>query len=91
MNGPVELPVPASTKAVQYTLTSGAAAKAPKGWVLQGSSDGTTWKDLDKRSAQSFAWDKQTRVFSVSTTGTYAHYRLVPEGEGTLAEVELIS
>ncbi|MFE5112933.1 GH92 family glycosyl hydrolase [Streptomyces sp. NPDC056663] len=91
VSGPVELPVPASTKAVQYTLTSAAAAKAPKGWVLQGSSDGTTWTDLDKRSAQSFAWDKQTRVFSVSSTGTYEHYRLVPEGEGTLAEVELIS
>ncbi|MEU0830326.1 GH92 family glycosyl hydrolase [Streptomyces sp. NPDC005969] len=91
VTGTVELPVGSATRAVQYTLTSGAAAKAPTGWVLQGSTDGTTWKDLDKRSDQSFAWDKQTRVFSVGTAGTYAHYRLVPAGEGTLAEVELIS
>ncbi|MEW2489212.1 GH92 family glycosyl hydrolase [Streptomyces sp. NPDC048411] len=91
VTGAVELPVGSATRAVQYTLTSGAAAKAPTAWVLQGSADGTTWKDLDKRSGQSFAWDKQTRVFSVGTAGTYAHYRLVPVGEGTLAEVELIS
>ncbi|MER5846843.1 GH92 family glycosyl hydrolase [Streptomyces sp. NPDC002012] len=87
----VDLPVPSATNAVQYTLTSSAADKAPTGWVLQGSSDGTTWKDLDKRSAQSFAWDKQTRVFSVSTPGSYAHYRLVFTGEGRLAELELLS
>ncbi|MEW1690103.1 GH92 family glycosyl hydrolase [Streptomyces sp. NPDC091265] len=87
----VELPVPSATNAVQYTLTSGAAAKAPSGWVVQGSSDGKTWKDLDKRSGQSFAWDKQTRAFTVKTPGSYAHYRLVLDAEATLAEVELIS
>ncbi|WP_326657152.1 GH92 family glycosyl hydrolase [Streptomyces sp. NBC_00385] len=87
----VELPVPSATNAVQYTLTSGKAAEAPSGWVLQGSSDGTTWKDLDKRSGQSFAWDKQTRAFTVNGRGSYAHYRLVLSGESTLAEVELIS
>ncbi|MFF1832923.1 GH92 family glycosyl hydrolase [Streptomyces sp. NPDC058231] len=91
VSGSVELPVGSATKAVQYTLTSGSAAKAPTGWVLQGSSDGTTWKDLDKRSGQSFAWDKQTRVFSVSNPGSYAHYRLVPAGDGSLAELELLS
>lgn len=91
VSGAVELPVGSATKAVQYTLTSDAAAKAPTGWVLQGSTDGATWKDLDKRSGQSFVWDKQTRVFSVGTAGTYTRYRLVPVGEGTLAEVELIS
>ncbi|MEV7711945.1 GH92 family glycosyl hydrolase [Streptomyces sp. NPDC088270] len=87
----VDLPVPSATDAVRYTLTSDKAAEAPTGWVLQGSSDGTAWKDLDKRSAESFAWDKQTRVFSVGRRGTYAHYRLVFAGEGTLAEVELLS
>lgn len=89
--GSVELPVRSATKAVQYTLTSAAADKAPTGWVLQGSSDGKTWKDVDKRSSQSFSWDKQTRAFSVGAPGSYAHYRLVLDGEGTLAEVELIS
>lgn len=86
-----ELPVASKTRAVQYTLTSSARAKAPAGWVLQGSQDGTDWKDLDKRSGQSFAWDRQTRVFTVGAPGTYAKYRLVATGSGTLAEVELLS
>ncbi|MFJ4855197.1 GH92 family glycosyl hydrolase [Streptomyces sp. NPDC088730] len=89
--GSVELPAPAGTKPVQYTLTSDAAAKAPSGWVLQGSADGTTWKDLDKRSGQTFAWDKQTRVFSVRAPKSYAKYRLVSTAAATLAEIELIS
>ncbi|SDK29363.1 GH92 family glycosyl hydrolase [Streptomyces indicus] len=89
----VDLPVPGKVKAVQYTLTSSSdKAKAPSGWVLQGSSDGSRWKDLDQRSAESFAWDRQTRVFTVDEPGAYAKYRLVfTGGEGTLAEVELIS
>ncbi|MGW5863460.1 GH92 family glycosyl hydrolase [Streptomyces sp. NPDC055239] len=88
----VDLPVGKDTKAVQYTLTSPAdKAKAPRGWVLQGSTDGEKWKDLDKRSGQSFAWDKQTRVFTVDRPGSYGHYRLVPVGSATLAEVELLS
>ncbi|MFJ6634820.1 GH92 family glycosyl hydrolase [Streptomyces sp. NPDC091376] len=90
----VDLPVAAATRAVQYTLTSSARDKAPAGWVLQGSRDGTAWTDVDRRSGETFAWDKQTRVFTVARPGTYQKYRLVPAGAGTqtvLAEVELIS
>ncbi|MGW2821034.1 GH92 family glycosyl hydrolase [Streptomyces sp. NPDC001443] len=88
----VDLPVGASTKGVQYTLTSSAdRTKAPTGWTLQGSSDGTTWQTLDRRTGQSFAWDRQTRAFSVGSPGSYAHYRLVLDGESTLAEVELLA
>ncbi|MFE7567512.1 GH92 family glycosyl hydrolase [Streptomyces sp. NPDC057539] len=86
----VELPVASATKAVQYTLTSAAAAKAPTGWTLQGSADGTTWRDLDTRSGQSFGWDRQTRVFTVGEPGAYAKYRLVSDAPSTLAEVELL-
>ncbi|MET7937154.1 GH92 family glycosyl hydrolase [Streptomyces sp. NPDC005322] len=86
----VDLPVTGPGRAVQYTLTSSDRGKAPAGWVLQGSWDGEKWKDLDRRSSESFAWDKQTRVFSVHAPGRYAHYRLVPEGRATLAEVELL-
>lgn len=88
--GSVDLPVASATEALQYTLTSSAAKEAPAGWVLQGSSDGTTWTDLDKRSGQSFAWDKQTRVFSVGKPGSYTAYRLVVDGTATLAEIELL-
>ncbi|MEV5970116.1 GH92 family glycosyl hydrolase [Streptomyces sp. NPDC051921] len=93
VTGPVELPVTAPVKAVQYTLTSSAdRAKAPAGWVLQGSADGLAWKDLDRRDGESFAWARQTRVFSVAAPGSYAKYRLVAAGSAPaeLAEVELI-
>ncbi|MEU0370519.1 GH92 family glycosyl hydrolase [Streptomyces sp. NPDC006283] len=86
----VELPVSKGTEAAQYTLTSATKDKAPSGWVLQGSQDGQSWTDLDKRSGQSFQWDKQTRVFDVDKPGTYEHYRLVATGAATLAEVELL-
>lgn len=87
-----DLPVPADgTKAVQYTLTSAGHAEAPTGWVLQGSDDGTQWRDLDRRSGESFRWDRQTRAFSVPEPGSYRHYRLVLDGESTLAEVELLA
>ncbi|MGW1892799.1 GH92 family glycosyl hydrolase [Streptomyces sp. NPDC002004] len=88
----VELPVTGDTRAVQYTLTSSSDhAEAPRGWVLQGSADGTAWKTLDKRSGEAFAWNRQTRAFTVGTPGTYRHYRLVLDGAATLAEVELLS
>ncbi|MEV6331103.1 GH92 family glycosyl hydrolase [Streptomyces sp. NPDC051909] len=87
----VDLPVAGQVKAVQYTLTSSAdRAKAPAGWALQGSADGVTWTDLDRRDGESFAWARQTRVFSVAKPGTYAKYRLVAAGSGELAEVELL-
>ncbi|MFF9281773.1 GH92 family glycosyl hydrolase [Streptomyces griseosporeus] len=87
-----DLPVPAGgTKAVQYTLTSAGHAEAPAGWVLQGSDDGTRWRDLDRRSGESFRWDRQTRAFSVPEPGSYRHYRLVLDGESSLAEVELLA
>ncbi|MFJ8671613.1 GH92 family glycosyl hydrolase [Streptomyces sp. NPDC093589] len=87
----VELPVTEPTKAAQYTLTSSDKAKAPRGWVLEGSRDGKKWQRLDKRSGESFAWDKQTRAFTVEDPGAYRHYRLVLDGSATLAEVELLS
>ncbi|MDG4857906.1 GH92 family glycosyl hydrolase [Streptomyces sp. T-3] len=87
----VTLPVDREVRAVQYTLTSADRAKAPAGWVLEASKDGQEWQTVDRRSGQSFAWDHQTRVFSVADPGTYKHYRLVPAGgAATLAEVELI-
>ncbi|MEV6958074.1 GH92 family glycosyl hydrolase [Streptomyces sp. NPDC051207] len=86
-----ELPVGGETKAVQYTLTSADRAEAPTGWVLQGSADGSRWRDLDRRSGESFRWDRQTRAFSVPEPAAYRHYRLVLDGGATLAEVELLA
>ncbi|MCX4723072.1 GH92 family glycosyl hydrolase [Streptomyces sp. NBC_01306] len=86
-----DLPVKSATRTVQYTLTSSDKAKAPTGWKLEGSTDGTKWTTLDQRSGESFGYDKQTRVFSVAHPGTYQKYRLVSTGTATLAEVELLS
>ncbi|WP_431041702.1 GH92 family glycosyl hydrolase [Streptomyces sp. P1-3] len=88
--GSLDLPVASARRAVQYTLTSSHRADAPSGWVLQGSDDGRRWHELDRRSGESFRWDRQTRVFSVRSPGTYRHYRLVTDGQATLAEVELL-
>lgn len=74
-----------------YTLTSSAHAGAdPSSWTLQGSDDGTHWKDLDRRHDEVFAWRRQTRAFVVSTPGSYRHYRWLPKGKApvTLAEIE---
>ncbi|WP_199923171.1 GH92 family glycosyl hydrolase [Streptomyces sp. NRRL S-813] len=88
----VDLPVADATKAVQYTLTSsGDHTKAPTGWTLQASADGTHWTTVDKRSGESFTWDKQTRPFTIASPGTYQKYRLVLDGTATLAEVELLA
>ncbi|MER6524098.1 GH92 family glycosyl hydrolase [Streptomyces sp. NPDC001508] len=88
----VDLPVGAAAKALQYTLTSSTdRTKAPAGWTLQGSTDGTTWRTLDKRSGESFSWNRQTRAFTIFSPGTYTGYRLVLDGQSTLAEVELLA
>ncbi|MET9431197.1 GH92 family glycosyl hydrolase [Streptomyces sp. NPDC003036] len=94
LTAPLELRVPGPARAVQYTLTSSDRASAPADWVLQGSADGATWTELDRRTGESFAWDRQTRVFTVARPGSYRHYRLVPSAGsgsgGVLAEVELL-
>ncbi|MEU0943165.1 GH92 family glycosyl hydrolase [Streptomyces canus] len=88
----VDLPVSGEVKGVQYTVTSSSdRTKAPTGWTLQGSDDGTKWKTLDQRSGESFAWDRQTRAFSVRSPGTYGKYRLVLDGEAVVSEVELLA
>ncbi|WP_424858206.1 GH92 family glycosyl hydrolase [Streptomyces sp. SAI-170] len=88
----VDLPVSGPARAVQYTLTSPAdRTKAPTGWTLQGSDDGTTWETLDERSGETFRWDRQLRAFSVASPGSYGRYRLVLTGEAVLSEVELLA
>ncbi|MEU1010151.1 GH92 family glycosyl hydrolase [Streptomyces sp. NPDC005890] len=90
--GSADLPAEGAVRPVQYTLTAGAdRTKAPTGWTLQGSTDGTTWHTLDHRSGETFTWDRQTRAFTITAPGTYPRYRLVLDAESTLAEVELLA
>ncbi|MFC0624939.1 GH92 family glycosyl hydrolase [Kribbella deserti] len=78
-----------------YTLTNGSTGAPPAGWTLQGSNDGTTWTDLDKRSGEKWAFANYTRSFTVAAPKPFTQYRLVltpAAGETgvTLAEVELL-
>ena len=78
----------------QYTLTSGKAGGTAKSWVLEASNDGASWKEVDRRAAETFNWAQQTRPFKVKNPGRYQSYRVtVTEttgGPASLAEVELI-
>ncbi|MGW1379396.1 GH92 family glycosyl hydrolase [Streptomyces sp. NPDC002446] len=78
------------TRVTSYTLTSADRTTAPARWTLEGSADGSHWTPLDRRWGESFAWDRQTRVFGIDRPGSYRHYRLVSDGTATLAEIELL-
>ena len=78
-----------------YTLTSTTTQNQPTSWTLSGSTDGTTWSELDSRADQSFTWGNQTRPFASSSTGAFTHYRLqIRAGAGvplSLDEIELFA
>jgi predicted alpha-1,2-mannosidase len=83
-----------------YTLTSGknATDAYPTDWILNGSNDGSTWTQLDKRSGQAFKWQQQTRPFRIpaASVAAYTYYQLVVSqssggGMTTLAEMELLA
>jgi predicted alpha-1,2-mannosidase len=83
-------------RAMIYTITSGDVAGDPRDWTLQGSDDGTHWRDLDTRAGVTFAWRLYTKPFVIAHPGDYRHYRLnVTANSGepttTIAELELLS
>ncbi|WP_394825369.1 GH92 family glycosyl hydrolase [Pendulispora albinea] len=63
---------------VRYALASAndAPERDPKDWTFQGSHDGDTWVDLDRRTDQSFGGRFETRQFEFTNTTAYLHYRL---------------
>ncbi|MFI9201836.1 GH92 family glycosyl hydrolase [Streptomyces sp. NPDC053048] len=87
-----DLKVAPGSRVTSYTLTSSSdRTKAPRGWVLKGSADGENWTEIDRRTDEAFAWDRQTRVFGLRSPGAYSRYRLeAAGGESVLAEVELL-
>ncbi|MFT4257066.1 MAG: GH92 family glycosyl hydrolase [Pseudoxanthomonas sp.] len=80
---------------VMYTLTSGSSGGHPGGWVLEGSNDGKTWQELDRRRGEAFEWPRYTRPFRLHAPAKYRHYRLVITAASdsrpfSLAEIELL-
>ncbi len=63
---------------VDYALTSAndAAGRDPKAWTLQGSTDGSTWVDVDSQHDQSFDRRYQLVAYHTGNTTAYRYYRL---------------
>lgn len=65
-------------KVTSYALTSAndETGRDPKDWTLQGSSDGQSWTDVDRRTGETFAERLQVRKFTVTGGAEYRYYRL---------------
>ncbi|MEU4398190.1 GH92 family glycosyl hydrolase [Micromonospora orduensis] len=63
---------------LRYSLTSAndAPGRDPRDFVVQGSNDGSTWTDLDRRTGQTFGGRFATKVYSFTNTTAYGYYRL---------------
>ncbi|MBP2180143.1 ThuA domain-containing protein [Amycolatopsis magusensis] len=71
-----QLPGPATLTKYSLTSANDFEARDPKDWTLQGSADGTTWTDLDKRTGEDFPERFQAKTYQFTNTTSYAHYRL---------------
>ncbi|MEU6208206.1 glycoside hydrolase domain-containing protein, partial [Micromonospora musae] len=62
----------------RYALTSAndAPGRDPKDFVLQGSDDGETWTDLDRRAGEKFDGRYAAKVYSFTNKTAYGYYRL---------------
>ncbi|WP_430501444.1 GH92 family glycosyl hydrolase [Micromonospora trifolii] len=62
----------------RYTLTAAddAPTRDPKDFVIQGSNDGSTWTDLDKRAGEKFSGRFATKTYSFTNPNAYGFYRL---------------
>jgi YVTN family beta-propeller protein len=63
---------------VHYSLTSAndSPGRDPKDFTLQGSNDGSTWTDLDRRTGQRFDSRYITNSYTFKNTTAYRYYRL---------------
>jgi len=59
--------LPEDFKATGYSITtgSGSSLNTPKSWIFQGSTDGTTWNDIDTRTNQIFQFPTETSMYQV--------------------------
>lgn len=67
-------------RVTQYWLTSAndVPERDPQSWVLQGSIDGATWIEIDRRTDEPiFAERHQRKTYDIAKPGDYAQYRLI--------------
>jgi hypothetical protein len=89
-SGWVQFQAGASYVVTKYTMTSAndAAERDPLTWTLQGSTNGTTWVQIDSRSAQDFANRLQTNTYTFTNSAAYAYYRLnMTNNSGTILQL----
>jgi predicted alpha-1,2-mannosidase len=77
---------------VAYTLTSAAdGAPAPGAWRLEARGADGSWRCVDERAGEAFAWAGQLRPFVLDAPVVLGAVRLVvAEPRGVLAQVELL-
>ncbi|MFC3505514.1 ThuA domain-containing protein [Micromonospora krabiensis] len=71
-----ELAAPKRVTGYALTSANDFVGRDPKDWTLQGSADGQSWTDLDRRTGQTFPERFQTRRFDIATPQEFKHFRL---------------
>jgi glucose/arabinose dehydrogenase/type 1 glutamine amidotransferase len=76
--GSVQMKLEKPVAVAHYALTSANdfPGRDPKNWTLQGSQDGKSWTDLDKRTGESFPQRFQTKEYKFGNSTAYLYYRL---------------
>ncbi|MET8043592.1 GH92 family glycosyl hydrolase [Micromonospora sp. NPDC005215] len=77
-NGWVTYQLTKPATVVRYSLTAAndAPTRDPRDFVVQGSNDGRTWTDLDKRAGETFSGRYATKTYSFTNPSAYGYYRL---------------
>ncbi|MGV9212877.1 GH92 family glycosyl hydrolase [Micromonospora sp. RB23] len=71
-----QLAEPAVVKRYALTSADDEPGRDPRDFTLQGSTDGSTWVDLDRQTTQRFAKRFATNRYGVANTTAYGWYRL---------------
>ncbi len=88
--GETSLPMPESVvyhsngvyKLTAYSLTAGEQS-VPESWVLEGSTNGTSWTVIDSREGVSFPYPGSTVTYALQSETPYEYFRLSVLTEGS--------
>ena len=95
-------PLPGTPAWLKYQLTSGKIATSytiqnrtdglqfPVDWIFQGSTNDSTWTDLDTRTAVTSWTNGEIKTFTFSNTTSYTYYRIyITKAENNAATVAI--
>jgi alpha-L-fucosidase 2 len=90
----MELPTAQSIAAYAFTSGNDVPARDPRSWVLEGSTDGKAWVELDRRAlGKPFENRHQTKTFAIARPRAFRFYRFTfaptPAGTFQVAEISL--